>query len=108
MRPLSRPVGGAVWPCRANRAAAARSSIHQVVLSEFVNWFLVANRLMLTLHRFEGGRSRCRRQARRDAPPRCAAHRERSLADLRGAPVRAAAGMTSDRRAARIAPRTVR
>ncbi|CAG9258133.1 hypothetical protein BDI4_570085 [Burkholderia diffusa] len=31
------------------------ASMQQVVLSKFFNWFLVKNRLMLTLLRFEGG-----------------------------------------------------
>jgi hypothetical protein len=31
------------------------TSMQQVVPSKFFNWFLVKNRLMLTLVRFEGG-----------------------------------------------------
>lgn len=61
---LSRFLVSGVRRWRAARASmvaeAARllhrfPSMQQVVPSKFINWFLVANRLMLTLHRFERG-----------------------------------------------------
>jgi len=63
LAPLARP------PNR-HQALHRRPSMQPVVPSKFFNWFLVQNRLMLTLLRFEGGRPTADGTGARDAPAR--------------------------------------
>jgi len=47
--------GGPQADAEPNQALHRFASMQQVDPSKFFNWFLVKNRLMLTLLRFEGG-----------------------------------------------------